>query len=221
VPQLSTPPSRLRSSTVGLVLATAFFCASLTPSLAPRDPVLQGVLTGVVALLGYELGPLLDRLWRFMGLPGPPVSWRRPLQVLFAVAAALAIAYGLARAADWQNVTRLTFGLEPVGIAHPTTVGAIALALIVAGWLVFRLRGVGFDRLAAVLARVLPARVGRVVSVALVLWLVWAVTDGVFVRRAFEAADASFEAADLFIEPAFPQPGAPRRTGSPASLVAW
>jgi len=221
VPQPQTSPSRLRLSAIGLILATACFCASLTPSLAPRDPVMQGVLTGVVALLGYELGLLLDRLWRFMELPRPPAAWGRGLRLLLVAAAAVAVAYCLARAADWQNATRLIFGLEPVGTAHPTTVGAIALAVLAGGWLVFRLLGVGFDRVAALLKRVLPARVGLVATFALMLWLVWAVTDGVLVRRAFEAADASFEAADLFIEPAFPQPSAPTRTGSPASLVAW
>ena len=221
MPTPSTPPTRFRPSALGLVLAAAFFCASLTPSLAPRDPVLQGVLTGVVALIGYELGLLLARLWRFMEIPRLPRRLHRLVLLVVGVGAAAAIAYCLGRADDWQNATRVTFGLAPVGGGHPLTVGAIAFAVILAGWLVFRLLGVLLDRLAALLRRLVPPRVGVVLSFALVLWLVWAVTDGVLVRRAFEAADASFEAADLFIEPAFPQPSAPTRTGSPASLVAW
>lgn len=33
----------------GLFLAAVFFAAALTPSLAPRAPLLQGVLSGVLA----------------------------------------------------------------------------------------------------------------------------------------------------------------------------
>jgi len=215
------PHSRFRLGALGLLLATFGFCASLTPSLAPRDPVLQGVLSGVVALLGYELGLLLDRLWRFMELPRPPARLGRLILVVVGVGCLAAVGYCLARADDWQNAMRSVFDMEPVGTAHPTTVGSIALAVVVGSWIVFRLLGVGFDRLAAILKRLLPPRVGLVVSFALMLWLVWAVTDGVLLRRAFEAADASFEAADLLIEPRFAQPTDPQRTGSPASLVAW
>jgi uncharacterized membrane protein len=215
------PPSRFRLSVVGLVVAAGCFCASLTPSLAPRDAVMQGVLAGIVALLGYELGLLLDRFWRFMELPRPPLRWASPTRLVVGLGAAGAIAFCLTRADDWQNATRLIFGLAPVDTAHPATVGGIALAAVVAGWLILRLLGMLFDRIAAVLGRVLPPRVGLVATFAIVLWLVWAVTDGVLVRRAFEAADASFEAADLLIEPRFPRPSEPWRTGSAASLVEW
>lgn len=40
-------------------------------------------------------------------------------------------------------------------------------------------------------------------------------------RGLFEAADASFEAADVFVAPDMPPPADPRRTGSPASLLEW
>ncbi len=213
--------ARFTPSPLGVALATLFFCASLTPSLAPRDPVLQGFLSGVVALIGYEIGVLLARLWRFMELPRPRWLAGRRRQALFYCLMALVVAFCLWRAADWQNATRLIFGLEPVGSAHPLTVGRLALLVLVGGWLGFRLLGILFDRLALATRRWLPPRVGLVVTFAAMLWLVWAVTDGVLLRRAFEAADASFEAADLLIEPDIPQPSELERTGSAASLVAW
>ena len=40
--------------------ALVFLCASLTPSLLPRGWVLQGVVSGVTAIIGYGIGSLLS-----------------------------------------------------------------------------------------------------------------------------------------------------------------
>ena len=45
--------------------------------------------------------------------------------------------------------------------------------------------------------------------------------DGALVRSTLRAADASFEAADVLIEPDIAQPQDPSKTGSSASLVKW
>jgi hypothetical protein len=42
----------------GLAGALVFFCLSLTPSLLPRGDILQGVLSGVSAVIGYGFGSL-------------------------------------------------------------------------------------------------------------------------------------------------------------------
>lgn len=77
-------------STPGLLLATLFFAASLTPSLLPRTVVMQGVLSGVCLAAGYGLG-----------VPGAVVvggTWRSPLPgsntqtVLTLAAAGLSVA---------------------------------------------------------------------------------------------------------------------------------
>ena len=44
----------------GLAGALVFFCASLTPSLLPRGWLLQGVVSGVTALLGYGVGSMVS-----------------------------------------------------------------------------------------------------------------------------------------------------------------
>jgi uncharacterized membrane protein len=50
----------LPTSGVGLLLAACFFAASLTPSLMPRNAVVQGLLAGALAFIGYALGQSLD-----------------------------------------------------------------------------------------------------------------------------------------------------------------
>ena len=49
---------------VGLV----FFAAALTPSLIPREWLLEGVLAGLVAGIGYMVGRLSLTVWRLMEL---------------------------------------------------------------------------------------------------------------------------------------------------------
>ena len=56
-------------SYVGLSVGTLFLCASLSPSLLPRNYVVQGLLSGIALAVGYGLGVLLVWLWKFLDLP--------------------------------------------------------------------------------------------------------------------------------------------------------
>lgn len=160
-------------------------------------------------------------LWRFVELPAPGGRWRARLW-LAGVGAALAVAvYALSMAAHWQNATRRVFDLPPVETSHPATVAAVALVVIVVLWALFRLFGALRRRIGWAASRVIPRRLGQVVGFALAFWLFWALIDGVLLRRAFEAADASFEAADAFVAPDMPAPEDPLKSGSAASLVDW
>jgi len=51
--------------------------------------------------------------------------------------------------------------------------------------------------------------------------LFWSIASNVLIRTAFNALDSSFRELDVLFEPERPQPTAPERTGSPASLVKW
>src|SRR5690606_7259837 len=53
----------------GLLVGVLFLAASLTPSLIPRDPLLQGILGGLVMALGYLSWRIVELLWRAADMP--------------------------------------------------------------------------------------------------------------------------------------------------------
>lgn len=52
-----------------LLLGLGFFAASLTTSLVPRGPLVQGILGGLVTALGYLVGRVFALFWRAADLP--------------------------------------------------------------------------------------------------------------------------------------------------------
>ncbi|MEM1129533.1 MAG: alpha/beta-hydrolase family protein [Pseudomonadota bacterium] len=208
-------------STPGIILAALFFTLSLTPSLLPRDPVLQGVLGGTLAAIGHLLGMFFDWLWRVLEIPRFKPGSRRVFRILAIVLAVGLVALGLWRAPDWQNATRTVMDLAPVESSYGLTIAGVGLGVFVVLWAVLHVVAFLFRRLGRLLGRILPQPVAILLGGAIVGWLVWALLDGVLIRRAFEAADASFEAADMLIEPNIAQPTDPVKTGSGESLVEW
>lgn len=208
-------------SAFSLVVAVSCFGAALTPSLMPRDPNVQAALAAVAASLGYEAGLLVRSLWRYLEIPDFKGKVRRVWWVLSLAASTGILVYSLAKAASWQNATRAAVELPPLDTAAPIYLFAVGGLIFLGLWFLFRIAG-GLRRLVAwQLDRVLPRKVGVVLSVALVGWFFWALIDGALVRSLFRAADASFEAADILIEPDIAQPQDPMKTGSAASLVNW
>ena len=208
-------------STPGLLLATLFFAASLTPSLLPRPLGLQGILSGVSLAAGYGLGVFGRWLWGYLELPVPGPRTHR---IVTLTAAALCLATALLflrQAAEWQNSVRLLMELDPADTAHPFRLGIVA-ALVAGGLLtVGRFFGLVFGLLAGWFSSHLPRRVANVAGVVAAVALFWVVLDGVLFQRAFRGLDASFQQVDALVEPQFERPTAPLRTGSSSSLLDW
>ena len=208
-------------SPLAFIVAVSCFGAALTPSLMPRDPFIQAALSAVAAALGYEGALLIRALWRYLELP----ELRARLRLTWIGAAVCLCAgilvYSLSKAASWQNATREAVGLSPLDSAAPVYIFAIGGLMGIGFWLLFRLLGVVRLLIARFLERLLPRRLGIVLSVLLVGWLFWALVDGALVRNLLKAADASFLAADILIEPDIAQPVDPMKTGSEVSLIRW
>jgi uncharacterized membrane protein len=208
-------------SIAGLVGATLCFCLSLTPSLMPRSYVVQGLLSGSSAAVGYGLGLLLVWLWTYMELPGLRPEVHRKARIAMACLALVLSLGFLRQAAEWQNSIRALMGLAPVDTADPFKLIAVTLVTlaiaILAGYL-FKLT-VAFCR--ARIGRFVPRRVALVVSIALTAALMWSVTEGVLFKGALRMADTSFQEVDALMEDETPMPTDPGKTGSAASLIRW
>jgi len=208
---------------MGLFVAVLFLVASLTPSLVPREPLMQGVLGGVVAIIGYHSGRLVSLCWAWLELPRFSALMLRRFRILFVVLGAGALVFGLSQIAEWQNTTRTAMGLEQLTLwqTRPLLVLIVALGVFLLLWAFFRLSGKLLLWLQGILQPFLPRRIALSLGFVGTLWMVWGLVDGVLIRQMLRVADASFEAADMLIEPGFPQPSEDRITGSSASLVDW
>lgn len=208
-------------SPTGLLVATLFFAASLTPSLIPRTALMQGVLSGVSFAAGYGVGISGVWLWHYLGLPTPR---QRINQIIALVAAVICTGVALVfllQAAEWQNSIRERMEMEPVHDAQPFQVGLIALLVFGVLYLLGRLFHLTFQVVAWWLRRHVPHRVSNVIGIIAAVALFWAVFDGVLFNFGLRAVDASFQQWDAVEDPGIAPPSDPMKTGSEASLIAW
>ncbi len=210
-----------RFSTIGLLFGSFFFALSLTPSLLPRDDVVQGVISGLSMAVGYAVGVFGVWLWRYLYLPSPPRRVRLGLKIVAAVICALLVVSFLWQAGRWQNTVRALMEMDEMPGISVLVIGVVAALVFLVAWAIGKLFGMLFRFLSRKLGRVVPAHVSNVVGLVLAFWLFWAIVDGVLFSFFLRSADLSHQQLDALIEPEMPAPTSPLDTGSPASLLNW
>ncbi|PLP60637.1 hypothetical protein CYK37_05810 [Mesorhizobium loti] len=208
-------------SLTGLALATLFFCASLTPSLIPRDSITQGVLSGLSFSCGYGVGVALRALWTYMELPGTDRRRLATASRVIILACLVAAVFFLIQASGWQDSIRVLMGMEPADKIGAFQVAAIALVTFAIVILIARLLARVFQTIARRLRPHVPRRVAGVVGLVVTALLFWSVIDGVLLRFAIRAMDSSYRELDQIIDADTRPPTDPQKTGSPASLINW
>ena len=207
-------------STLGILFGTLFFAASLTPSLLPRTIMVQGGLSGLSFAMGYAIGAGIELLWRYVELPRLRDRAWLILKIAAAAICAITVVVSLWKAAEWQNSIRVLMKMEPVASAGPMEVGLIALATFAVLFAAGRLFQLFIRIVAAKLRHVMPRRLASVLGIAAAIIILWSLVNGVLLRVALHAADASFAKFDALIEPDREKP-APGKTGSSTSLLDW
>jgi uncharacterized membrane protein len=220
VDRVTSVVRRLHLLPAGLAFAVVFACLSLTPSLLPRPPVFQGIVSGAAAASGYGFGVFVAWCWR--GLRDrqrePWPGWARLVLLL---GGAVALVTSLALAVRWQDEAHRLAGTQPTPVAYVLV--APPVALLTAAVLLALARGVraATHRVARLLERRLKPSVARVLGVALVAVVTWLLLSGVAAQAGLRALDASFAVRDLETPSGVEQPTTPLRSGSEESLVEW
>ncbi|NLX98780.1 MAG: hypothetical protein GXY83_21690 [Rhodopirellula sp.] len=208
-------------SYVGLVLATLFFSASLSPSLLPRHFAVQGVLSGVALAVGYGLGVGAVLLWSFLEFPPLGAKTQRIARRVTTVGAALVAMLSLWRATVWQDSIR---ELMEMPALEDTYAPYVALIAVVVGAGV-----IGFVRIVwkscrlvdGQLKRFLPRRISYVLSAVVVGLILLTVANRIIARQALHVADAVFLKIDAVVDEGIEPPADSRASGSDGSLIAW
>lgn len=203
------------------MLGTLFFAASLTPSLVPRAPVVQGLLGGFSLAAGYGIGVLVRAVWVSLELPTVKGRARRLLDAAAMLGCASAAGLALWWAAGWQNRLRALMDMEPIDSAGPFTVAALTLAVFGLLILTARLFAGIRRRLSRSLARVLPGPQAAAIAVIATAVLFWSIGNGVLVAGTMRTLDRIYSELDARFEDSSPQPTDPLKTGGPGSLLTW
>ena len=204
-----------------LLLGLLFFSASLTPSLIPRGPEVQGILGGLVTALGYLLGQVIALIWRALDLPSLSGRLAQLLMLGAGLVVVVFFLVVLASSLEWQNELRLKMGSPPADALNLVQIAVLALLTFAAAFALGRLVAGLFRLIRRAFYRVMPPRRANVLgllSVGLILLIV--TRDGIL-DRVVAGLDESYETAQALFDEAPPAPEDPRMTGSPASLVDW
>ena len=205
----------------GTAVGLVFLWFSMTPSLLPRGPLFQGLVSGAAGAIGYGLGVFAVWLVRYMrskdtSPPAPRWAWIA-LVVIGIIGQILMIIWFHV----WQDDVRDLMGVPRLGFwDHP-----LAAILSIVTLFVFVEIGQLVGKLVRFLVRQLnrfaPPRVSAVVVVVLLLALTIALLNGVVARFAMSTINNTFEAVNDETDPDFPAPTSPLRSGGPQSLVSW
>ncbi len=220
--KLEEPPSDWwvrRYTFFGTAVGLMFIWLSMTPSLLPRGPLFQGIVSGAAGACGYGFGVLGVWLVRYMrskdsSPKAPRWAWLTLIGV-GTIGQVLAIIWFHV----WQDDVRDMMGVPRMGFwDHPLTAVlsvVFLFAFVEFGQLVRKL--VLF--LVRQLERVAPPRVSGVVAVVLVVSLFIAILNGVVVRFAMSTINNIFENANNDTDN--PAPTSTLRSGGPQSLASW
>lgn len=204
-----------------LLLGLLFFAASLTPSLIPRGPAVQGILGGLLTAIGYLVGQIVALLARAAELPrlsGRPAT---ALTATVSISLLAVFFWALSSCLTWQNDIRLKMGMEEEDALQVATILALSVGTFAVAFALGRLVAGLFRLIRARFYRVMPTRRANVLGFLTVVLILFVVTRDGLVDRTVAGLDESYEAAQELFQSAPPRPSDPRMTGSAESLIEW
>jgi uncharacterized membrane protein len=205
----------------GTAVGLVFIWFSLTPSLLPRGPLFQGLVSGAAGAIGYGIGVFSVWLVRYMRSKDTSPSAPRWAWITLVVVGVIGQTLAVVYFHVWQDDVRDYMGVPRLDFwDHPLT--AVLSIVFLFGFVeIGQLVGKLVRFLVNLLDRVAPPRVSAVVVVALLLVLSIALLNGIVVRFAMSTLNNTFESVNNEEDPDNPAPTTPLRSGGPESLVSW
>jgi uncharacterized membrane protein len=205
----------------GLCVALLFTCLSFTPSLLPRSGLIQGLICGVNAAIGYGLGVFAAAAWRAVAdrdaRTPRATSW-----AMLAVATAVALPVAVVLGRYWQDQIRELMGVPRDSVVSSLLVLPVAAVLPFVA-LVAAARGLRwcYRHLDRRLRRWIGPRAADVLTGAIVVVGAVLVVNGVLIDGAVRLADHAFSVQNADTEPGVTPPATELRSGGPGALVGW
>src|SRR5215470_2793750 len=200
--------------------ALIFACLSFTPSLLPRGGVLQGLVCGIDAAIGYGLGVLAASIWRAFAdreaRRPRPWAWR----AFLATASVLLVAF-FTLGQYWQHEIRDLMGVTDYNI--PAVIALPFVAVVVFSVLLLIGRGLRalYRGSARLLDRWIGHRAAATVGWLLVAGLTYLVVSGLLLNGLVSLANQAFSVRNTLTPEGVHQPTTGLRSGGPGSLVPW
>jgi uncharacterized membrane protein len=208
-------------SGTGLVVAGFFFALSVLPSLLPRAGYVQGIASGVTAIIGYGIGAGAQWLWDYLGIPKLKGRARTIVVGVLVALVAWAAVFSAWRQVGWQNEIRTMFGMPTVSWTVWPVILGVAVLTFVLLLIISRSLRLLFRTVFGWLGRKLPRRLAIVLGVGGLLLLFWLLITGVLVNGFFAISNTIFSSRDGSTAAGIEQPQSANRSGSPESLVQW
>jgi uncharacterized membrane protein len=211
-----------RFSYAGLVVAVVMLWLSLTPSLLPRGPLFQGVVSGGSAAIGYCVGVFFAWLARYM--VSRDIPWKQPRPAWWLGLAAVAVVGWVVMLyfhAQWEEELRRLMDMElQTWTVYPITI-AITVVVLCLLMTIGRAWAALIRWLVRKLTAVVPPRIAAVSGAAIVVVVTIFLVNGVIVSWAMNTLNSSFAAANDETKATSVEPTSPLRSGGPGSLVSW
>jgi uncharacterized membrane protein len=195
-------------------------CLSFTPSLLPRGGIIQGVVFGITAAIGYGLGVLVASIWRAFA-DRDARRPRRSAWLTFFICAAVLYAVSFGFGQYWQYLIRAMMGVTDYNI--PLVVASPFIAAAVFGLILMIGRGLrGLYRWAAkLLDRWIGARAARGVGWVLVVGLTYLVVSGLLLQGFVNVMNNAYSLRDTTTAAGIHKPTTSLRSGGPGSVIGW
>ncbi|HXT89049.1 MAG TPA: alpha/beta-hydrolase family protein [Trebonia sp.] len=219
-PELRKPRRLLYVTLPGCWGALIAGCLSFTPSLLPRSGLIQGVIWGITAAIGYGLAVLGAWIWRAFADRDARRPRRRSWPVFFIAAAVLlTVSFGLGQ--YWQYQIRKLTGVTEYNVwlvvASPVVATLVFCLILLIGR-----GGRGVYRwLADLLNRWIGRSAAHAVGWTLVAGLTYLVVTGLLLQGFLSIMNDAFSARDTTTAAGVHQPSTSLRSGGPGSVIPW